>query len=117
MTPAESIKWLRHAAYSLYHIESLEDSKEGGYLYDVVPINRSQLEDDTLRNIAEAIERALGCETLNWEEILPNLPHTDLIKREHLEITLDRLVQRGIGQSNMATKVVKIADVCDLGES
>ncbi len=69
---------------------------EGGYLYDVIPAIDSQLEDGTLQNITEALEWALKCETLNWKEILPNLPHTDHFKRQHLALTLDRLVQRRI---------------------
>lgn len=96
MTSCESIMWLRHAAYGVYHIHSLKESKEGGYLYDVVSTIDMQSKNEILQNISEAIECALKCETLNWDKILPNLPHSDHFKRQHLAVTLDRLARRKV---------------------
>lgn len=98
MMRTDCIIWLRHAAYGLYHIQSLEESREGGYLYDVLDDFNQQLVEGNLHKVIESLKWALKRESMDWEEILPNLPHTDLFKRQHLEITLARLVKRMIGQ-------------------
>lgn len=75
---------------------TMEESKEGGYLYDVIPTIDIRCEAEILQNISEAIQWALKLETLDWHEILPDLPHSDHFERQHLAVTLDRLAQRKV---------------------
>jgi hypothetical protein len=94
MKATEHSKWLRYPAYGLYHLDSLDQSERGAYLYDIVPTFDSRFDMVAQQSILEALAWAVECDGLNWEEVLPGLPHSTDFKREHCRITRDRILRR-----------------------
>lgn len=82
--------WLRYPCYGLFHLPSLAESERGGYLYDIVPAFCPTQERE---NILSALDWAEASGAIDWEAILPGLPHSDEFKRGHLRITRWRLTE------------------------
>ncbi len=83
-------RFLRYPAYSLYHVSSLEQSKAGGYPYDIVPVFRTydtQLQADVIA----ALKWVESTGVIGWDSILPSLPHSDSFRRAHLRSVLHRI--------------------------
>lgn len=78
------LKWLRYPAYGLYHLESLEQSAAGNYCYDIVPTFGTAFNASGQYSIIAALNWALECDTLDWKDILPELPHSDGFMRSAL---------------------------------
>src|SRR6266404_8982945 len=97
MNATHHLTWLRYPAYGLYHLDTLEQSARGAYLYDIVPTFDSRFDTAAQQSILAALAWAADCDTLNWEEILPDLPHSDDFKRHHCKITRDRILKRHDG--------------------
>ena len=91
MKKEEIHKLLAIPAYGLYHIKTLEQSSEGGYLYDIVPDFKKQYNRDERQSIVRAIEEALANPDFDYKEILPDLPFEDEDIKTHLKATLNRL--------------------------
>ena len=94
MNANEHAAWLRYPAYGLYHLDSLQQSASGGYLYDIVPTFETQFDAAAQQSILTALKWALDSDTLPWEEILPGLPQSDDFKRQHFRITHERLLKK-----------------------
>ena len=88
------VAWLGYPAYGLYHLDSLEQSARGDYLYDIVPTFSSRFDSVAQQSILAALQWAANCDALNWDDILPGLPHSDDFKRQHLKITTERILRR-----------------------
>lgn len=86
-------RYLRLPAYGLYHVGTLEQSASGDFMYDMIPHFLSY-PPDLRRNIREALIWAKTAETIDWEAVLPSLPHSDSFKRAHLSNVLERLQAR-----------------------
>ena len=97
MNTEEHMMWLRAPAYGLYHLDSLEESASGSYMYDIVPQFSSQFDEAAQAKILAALEWAIACDKVNWEDVLPALPHSDDFKRQHLVITRDRILKSRSG--------------------
>ena len=93
MDTNELLTWLRYPAYGLYHVDSLEESATGNYLYDIVPTFLSRFTTSGQQAILTALEWASETPDLDFDAILPELPHSDDFKRKHLAITYKRLLQ------------------------
>jgi len=91
--------WLRYPAYGLFHLDSLEQSAHGGYLYDIVPTFNSRFDAAAQQSILAALAWATDCNAMHWDEVLPGIPHSDVFKREHCRITRDRILTRPGGHS------------------
>ena len=87
----EAIKLLRYPAYGLYYVSSLDEAETGGYSYDLVPSFTRTYSGDLQEEIIAALRWAVDRDTLEFEDILPNLPHDDEFMMRFLEITLGRL--------------------------
>ena len=88
------LRRLRLALYGLYHIENIEQSSTGGYLYDIVPEftdNYSQQEQD---EIIKSIDAAMMDPAMDFSEALPEIPFGDDDIRRHLRETLRRLKEQ-----------------------
>jgi len=66
---------------------------QGDYLYDIVPTFVSTFNSTEQRAILEALEWAISTTNLDFEGVLPTLPHSDDFKREHLRITKNRILK------------------------
>lgn len=94
MMPSEMahLPWLRYPCYGLYHLNSLAESEAGGYLYDIVPTFESAFSAADRARILDALAWAESAINLDWERILPDMPHPEAFKRRHLAITRQRLM-------------------------
>jgi hypothetical protein len=45
------------------------------------------------QSILDALEWAAQSDALDWEQVLPQLPHSPDFKRQHCRITRDRLLE------------------------
>ena len=90
----KSLAWLRYPAYGLFHLNSLAESACGGYLYDIVPDFRTRFEPAQQQSILEALAWAANAADLDWEQVLPGLPHPSDFKQQHCRITRDRLLDQ-----------------------
>jgi len=93
MKATPQLKWLRLPAYSLYYLDSLEQSARGDYPCDIVPTFHSRFDADAQQSIVKALAWAAECDDLDWEDVLPGLPHADEFKRQHCRITRDRILK------------------------
>jgi hypothetical protein len=74
-------------------LDSLEQSASGDYCYDFVPTFSSEFNADEQQSIIEALTWAIECDTLDWEDVLPGLQHSDDFMRQHCRITLGRILK------------------------
>jgi hypothetical protein len=93
MDTTELQAWLRYPAYGLYHLRSLEDSARGGYAYDLVPTFSERFDAESQQCILAALVWAMECDHLDWEAVLPQLPHSDDFRRQHCRITRERILE------------------------
>ena len=91
------LRLLRIPLYGLYHIENIEQSSSGGYLYDIVPEFTDKYNLEEQSEIMKAIEEAINDTTLDLSEALPNISFCDDDIRQHLRETLRRLREQ-VGQ-------------------
>lgn len=84
-------QYLRYPAYGLYHVISLAQSEAGNYVYDIVPTFLSAFDADQRANVRAALKWAEEAESIDWEKVLPDLPHSDPFKRAHLRTVLKRI--------------------------
>lgn len=82
---------LRLPLYGLYHIENLEQSSKGGYLYDIVPGFEDKYKEKEQDEIIQSIERAIEEANIDFNEVLPNLPFSREEINFHLKETLKGL--------------------------
>jgi hypothetical protein len=94
MKTDEVAKLLRYPLYGLYHIETIDQSSQGGYLYDIVPGFNDQFDQTLQAEMLDAIEQALRDSDFDFEASLPNLPFNNDDIRKHLSETLKRLRRR-----------------------
>jgi len=85
---------LRYPCYGLYHLDSLAESETGNYLYDIVPTFLSEFPAENRQHILSALDEAIASDKIEWEAILPELPGSDVFKRQHLRITKERLIRQ-----------------------
>ena len=88
------LKNLQIPLYGLFHIESIEQSSTGGYLYDIVPDFNDAYDSTQKRDIIASMEAAISDPDLDFSEIIPDLPFSNDEIRMHLEETLKRLRSR-----------------------
>ena len=82
---------LRIPLYGLYHIDNIELSSKGGYLYDIVPGFRDRYSPQEQNEIIKSMEAAMADPAVDFSEALPGIPFDDDHVREHLRQTLRRL--------------------------
>ena len=85
------LRRLRLPLYGLYHIDSIEQSSKGGYLYDIVPGFGDEHSPQEQDEIIKSMEAAIADATMDFSEALPRIPFDDDDIREHLRQTLRRL--------------------------
>jgi hypothetical protein len=56
----ELLRALRYPLYGLFHMDSIEQSSTGGYLYDIVPGFRENYKPRLQSEIMEAMELAIS---------------------------------------------------------
>ena len=56
MTTDEVTQLLRYPLYGLYHIDTIDESSQGGYLYDMVPGFDEKFDGTLQAEIVAAIE-------------------------------------------------------------
>jgi hypothetical protein len=78
--------------YGLYHVRTIEESAAGGYSYDIVPTFWERYNLEEQRTIIGAMRRALVDPDIDFSEVLPNLRFTNDEIRQHLKVTLKRLL-------------------------
>lgn len=59
--------------------------------YDIVPTFLSAFDADQRANVRAALKWAEEAESIDWEKVLPDLPHSDPFKRAHLRTVLKRI--------------------------
>jgi hypothetical protein len=85
------LKVLQHPLYGLFHMESIEQSATGGYLYDIVPGFRENYDSRVQHEIMKAIELAISDPDIDFSQTLPGLPFNNADIKKHLAETLKRL--------------------------
>ena len=88
------LKTLQLPLYGLFHIESIEQSSIGGYLYDIVPDFEHTYDATQQREIITSMEAAISDPDLDFSEVVPDSPFSNDEIRTHLEETLKRLRSR-----------------------
>lgn len=82
---------LRLPLYGLFHINNIEQSSTGDYLYDIVPGFADEYSAEEQDEIMKTMEAAIADTTIDFSEALPNIPFNDDDIRQHLRETLRRL--------------------------
>ena len=82
---------LRLPLYGLFHIENIEQSSTGDYLYDIVPGFTDEYSSEEQEEIMKSMEAAIADTDMDFSEALPNLGFDDDDIRQHLRETLRRL--------------------------
>jgi len=85
------LQCLRLPLYGLFHIENIEQSSTGGYLYDIVPGFRDKYSPEEQDGIMKSMETAIADTNIDFSEVLPQIPFSDDNIRQHLSETLRRL--------------------------
>ena len=88
------LETLQIPLYGLFHIESIEQSSIGGYLYDIVPNFKDTYDTTQQREIIKSMEAAISDPDLDFSEVVSDLPFSNDEIRTHLEETLKRLRSR-----------------------
>ncbi|MDH4240603.1 MAG: hypothetical protein OEW48_13665 [Phycisphaerae bacterium] len=91
------LQYLRLPLYGLYHINNIEQSSTGDYLYDIVPEFRDEYSVEEQDEIIKSMEAAITDNSMDFSEALPKLPFDDDDIRQHLRATLKRLREQ-VGQ-------------------
>jgi hypothetical protein len=92
---------LRLPLYGLFHIENIEQSSTGDYLYDIVPGFADEYSVEEQEEIMKTMETAIADTTVDFSEALPNLPFDDDDIRQHLRETLRRLREQVDGKRDV----------------
>lgn len=95
------LQCIRLPLYGLFHIENIEQSSTGGYLYDIVPGFRDNYSPEEQDEIMKSMEAAIADTTMDFSETLPELPFDDDDIRQHLRETLRRLRETVDQQGDM----------------
>jgi hypothetical protein len=91
----EALKPLAAPLYGLFHIESIEQSATGGYLYDIVPDFKTGYTPQQQARTIRAIEMAISDPDIDFSQLLPDIPFGDEDIKQHLANTLERLKNLG----------------------
>jgi hypothetical protein len=84
-------KLLAIPLYGLYHIESIEQSSEGGYSYDIIPKFAENYTPEQQSQITTAMETAIADPDIDLTKVFPNLRFDNDQIRTHLKETLKRI--------------------------
>ena len=88
------LRCIRLPLYGLFHIENIEQSSTGGYLYDIVPEFTNKYSQEKQDEIIKSMEEAIAETNIDFSEALPNIPFNDDDIRQHLKETLRRLREK-----------------------
>ena len=86
----EALKPLVDPLYGLFHIESIDESATGGYLYDIVPDFKTSYTPRQQERIIGAMELAISDPDIDLSQVLPDIPFSNADIRQHLAMTLKR---------------------------
>jgi hypothetical protein len=95
------LRRLRLPLYGLFHIENIEQSSTGDYLYDIVPEFTDKYSPEEQDEIMKTMEAAIDDTDMDFSKALPNLGFDGDDIRQHLRETLRRLREQVDGKGDV----------------